>query len=140
MQTPYELLGSEAGVRRLAQVFYQVMDELPQAQTIRHMHAANLENIQQKLFEYLSGWLGGPHHYQQKYGTVCLTKPHQPYAIGPAERDQWLLCMEEALRRVNASAELQAMLKDPMYRIADALRTSDGHSCPGKKTAAGCDH
>jgi hemoglobin len=86
MQTPCELLGGEEGIRRLAKVFYEVMDELPQLQTIRHMHAANLESIQQKLFEYLSGWLGGPHLYQQKYGTVCLTKPHTPYAIGPAER------------------------------------------------------
>lgn len=138
MQTPYELLGGEAGVRRLARTFYEVMDELPQAQAIRKMHAANLEIIQQKLFEYLSGWLGGPHYYQQKYGTVCLTKPHQPYAIGPAERDQWLTCMDEALRRVGASDEVKAMLKDPMFRIADALRTTDGHSCPSEQKGSAC--
>lgn len=140
MQTPYELLGGEEGIRRLTKVFYEVMDELPQVKTIRHMHAANLETIQQKLFEYLSGWLGGPHLYQQKYGTVCLTSPHKPYAIGPAERDQWLRCMDEALLRVNASEEVKAMLKNPMFRIADALRTTDGHQCPDKSAAEGCAH
>jgi hemoglobin len=139
MQTPYELLGGEEGIRRLAQVFYEVMDELPQVQSIRKMHAANLENIQQKLFEYLSGWLGGPHLYQQKYGTVCLTKPHKPYSIGPAERDQWLRCMDEALLRVNASEQVKAMLKTPMFRIADALRTTDGHRCPSQAVNS-CDH
>lgn len=139
MQTPYELLGGEEGIRRLAQVFYEVMDELPQVQSIRKMHAANLENIQQKLFEYLSGWLGGPHLYQQKYGTVCLTKPHKPYSIGPPERDQWLRCMDEALLRVNASEQVKAMLKTPMFRIADALRTTDGHRCPSQAVNS-CDH
>ena len=84
MQTPYQLLGGEEGVRKLAETFYDVMDELPEAETIRKMHGESLIDVKEKLFEYLSGWLGGPqHHYQQKYGTVCLTKPHKAYAIGP---------------------------------------------------------
>lgn len=138
MQTPYELLGGDSGVRRLAEVFYDVMDELPEAQDIRTMHAPHLEEIKEKLYEYLSGWLGGPHHYEQKYGGVCLTKPHKPYAIGPAERDQWLLCMDEALRRVGASAEVKAMLKVPMFHIADAIRNTDGSSCPSEQSGGGC--
>lgn len=127
MPAPYELLGGEQGVRRLAAVFYDVMDELTEADDIRRMHAANLDEIKEKLFEYLSGWLGGPPIYADKHG-VCLTKPHKPYAIGPAERDQWLLCMDEALIRVGASTEVKAMLKGPMYAIADAIRNTDGNN------------
>src|SRR5690606_2566976 len=116
MQTPYQLIGGEEGVRKLADVFYDVMDELPDAENIRKMHAQSLTDVKQKLYEYLAGWMGGPqHHYQQKYGTVCLTKPHAPYAIGPAERDQWLHCMDEALRRTDASDELKDMLRMPMF-------------------------
>lgn len=126
MPAPYELLGGEQGVRRLAEVFYDVMDELTEADDIRKMHAANLVEIKEKLYEYLSGWLGGPPLYADKHG-VCLTKPHKPYAIGPAERDQWLLCMDEALNRVGASTEVKAMLKGPMYAIADAIRNTDGN-------------
>lgn len=127
MPVPYELLGGEQGVRRLAATFYDVMDELTEAEDIRRMHAANLDEIKEKLYEYLSGWLGGPPHYADKHG-VCLTKPHKPYAIGPAERDQWLLCMDEALNRVGASTEVKAMLKGPMYAIADAIRNTDGNN------------
>ncbi|WP_255399748.1 hypothetical protein [Oceanicoccus sp. KOV_DT_Chl] len=58
-QTPYQILG-EDGIRQLADAFYDVMDEQPQAETIRHMHAANLDLIKQKLCEYLTGWMGGP--------------------------------------------------------------------------------
>lgn len=123
-QTPYQILG-EDGVRQLADAFYQVMDERPQAETIRAMHAANLELIKDKLFEYLSGWMGGPQLYSDKYGTVCLTDPHKPYPIGPDERDQWLECMDQALERINASEELKAMLKVPMFRIADTVRNRD---------------
>lgn len=144
MQTPYQLLGGEDGVRRLAETFYDVMDELPQAERIRQMHAASLSDVKQKLFEYLAGWMGGPqHHYQQKYGTVCLTKPHKPYQIGPVERDQWLLCMDEALRRINASEELKAMLKEPMYLLADTVRNSDGKTHSTDNLIAsdtGCGH
>ncbi len=148
MQTPYELLGGETGVRRLADTFYDVMDELPEAEAIRKMHAESLVDVKQKLFEYLSGWLGGPHHYHKKHGTVCLTKPHKPYAIGPAERDQWLLCMDETLRRIGASEQLKAMLKQPMFGIADAIRNTDGSSCPSANSSAsesdasgaGCGH
>jgi len=138
MQTPYELLGGDAGVRRLAEVFYDVMDELPEAREIREMHAPHLAEIKEKLYEYLSGWMGGPHHYEQKYGGVCLTKPHKPYAIGPMERDQWLMCMDEALRRVNASEEVKAMLKIPMFQIADAIRNTDGNNCPSEQHGDAC--
>ncbi len=124
VQSPWEILG-EAGVRRLADTFYEVMDELPQAAEVRAMHARNLDAIKRKLAAYLTGWMGGPPVYLAMTGTVCLTRPHEPYAIGPRERDQWLMCMDEALERIGASDELKAMLKEPMFRIADAVRNRE---------------
>lgn len=122
MSTPYELLGGDEGVKRLAHAFYQAMDQLPQATDIRKMHAESLSDVSEKLYQYLSGWLGGPGLYQEKFGTVCLTKPHKPYAIGDAERDQWLACMDKALDDVSASDEVKAMMKQPLYRLADFIR------------------
>lgn len=124
-KTPYELLGGEDGIRALANAFYDAMDELPEAAAIRAMHGEDLGEIKEKLFEYLSGWLGGPGLYQQKHGTVCLTSPHEHYAIGPDERDQWLLCMDSALERIGASDEVKTMVKQPFYRIADAVKNRD---------------
>lgn len=123
-QTPFEILGKD-GIRQLADAFYDAMDELPEAENIRAMHAKHLDEIKDKLYEYLTGWMGGPPLYAAKYGTVCLTDPHKPYPIGPDERDQWLLCMDSALERINASEELKQMLKEPMYRIADTVRNRD---------------
>ena len=126
-QTPYQILG-EQGIRDLTSAFYDIMDTLPEAADVRAMHAQDLGPMKVKLADYLTGWMGGPPLYADKHGTVCMTKPHEPYHIGPRERDQWLLCMDKALEQIGASDELIEMLKVPMYRVADAVRNKDGVS------------
>lgn len=122
-RTPYQILGDE-GTRQLTAAFYDVMDELPEAASIRRMHRESLDDVKEKLYEYLSGWMGGPAVYHEKYGTICMTKPHAGYQIGERERDQWLMCMHRALERIDASNELKAMLKDPMFQVAEAIRNA----------------
>jgi len=126
-QTPYQILG-EDGIRQLTNTFYDIMDSLPEAADLRAMHAKDLSVMKEKLADYLIGWMGGPPLYAEKYGTVCMTTPHEPYHIGPAERDQWLLCMDKALEQTGASDELIDMLKIPLFRIADAVRNKQGPS------------
>jgi hemoglobin len=126
-QTPYQILG-EDGIRALTSTFYDMMDSLPEAAGLRAMHAKDLSVMKEKLADYLIGWMGGPPLFAEKYGTVCMTTPHEPYHIGPAERDQWLLCMDKALEQTGASDELKEMLKIPLFRIADAVRNKQGPS------------
>lgn len=126
-QTPFHLLG-EQGIRELTSAFYDIMDSLPEAAGVRAMHAADLTPMKEKLAEYLIGWMGGPPLYAQKYGSVCMTEPHEPYHIDPEERDQWLLCMHRALAQTGASEELVEMLRLPLFRIADAIRNREGPS------------
>ena len=123
-QSPYEILGDQ-GIKDLVAAFYEVMDTHPKAQEIRAMHGGDLGPIRSKLTSYLVGWMGGPPVYQAITGTVCLTDPHEKFHIGPRQRDQWLLCMDEALERIGASEELKQMLKIPMQRIADTVRNQD---------------
>ena len=130
-QTPYQILG-EQGIRDLTSAFYDIMDTLPEAAEVRAMHAKDLGPMKEKLADYLTGWMGGPPLYADKHGTVCMTEPHEPYHIGPRERDQWLLCMDKALEQTGASEELVEMLKVPMYRVADAVRNKDGVSAAEK--------
>lgn len=95
--TPYEALGGEAGVQRLVHRFYELMDELPEAHTVRQMHPESLAGSAQSLFEFLSGWFGGPALYIAKKGHPRLRMRHAPYAVGPVVRDEWMLCMTQAL-------------------------------------------
>ncbi|GAB3094064.1 group II truncated hemoglobin [Aestuariicella hydrocarbonica] len=122
--TPYQLLGAD-GIRQLAHAFYDAMDELPEAERIRHMHGKNLDSIKDKLTDYLTGWMGGPPVYHEKHGTVCLTEPHAAYAIGPEERDQWVLCFDKALDKVEVSEEVKQMLHGPIRQIARAVQNRE---------------
>ena len=126
-QTPYQILG-EDGIRRLVGVFYDIMDSWPDAAALRAMHAQDLGPMKDKLAEYLIGWMGGPPLYADKHGTVCMTEPHEPYHIGPQERDQWLACMNRALEETSASEDVIEMLRVPLFRIADAVRNKEGPS------------
>ncbi|HRK37763.1 MAG TPA: group II truncated hemoglobin [Burkholderiaceae bacterium] len=95
--TPYAKLGGAPALQTLTRRFYELMDELPEAWSIRQMHPDNLKGSQESLFQFLSGWLGGPPLFMQNRGHPRLRMRHAPYAISPTARDEWLLCMRLAL-------------------------------------------
>jgi hemoglobin len=76
--TPYELLGGESTVRAFVDRFYDLMDEVPEYFVIRKLHPADLGGSREKLFMFLSGWLGGPQLYVEKYGHPMLRARHLP--------------------------------------------------------------
>ena len=120
-KTPYELLGRDEGVRKLTADFYELMDTLPEAATIRAMHKGDLGEITDKLGTFLIGWLGG----QERFGRVIIPLAHKPFPIGPSERDQWLLCMHGALEKTALDASMKARLMDSFGRMAEMCRTKD---------------
>ena len=123
MRTPhYETLGGEEKVRELVDRFYDLMDTLPEARTIRELHANNLRSSREKLFLFLSGWLGGPPLYAERYGHPRLRKRHLPFAIGEAERDQWMRCMRQAMVDVGVEDGLRRRLDAAFYQVADFMR------------------
>ena len=120
--TPYERIGGAAGVRALVRRFYQLMDELPEAYGIRRLHPPDLAGSEDKLFMFLSGWLGGPPLFASRYGHPRLRARHLPFAIGRAERDQWLMCMNHALEEQVADPALRAPLYKAIADLADHMR------------------
>jgi hemoglobin len=104
----YTRLGGEPAVRALVDRFYALMDTLPQAQGIRRLHPPSLQRSADSLFKFLSGWFGGPPLYVRERGHPRLRMRHLPFAIGAAERDQWLLCMRQALAEQVADPALRA--------------------------------
>lgn len=126
MQTPYERIGGAEAVRSLVQRFYQLMDELPEAYGIRKLHPKDLQGSEEKLFLFLSGWLGGPQLYVEQHGHPMLRRRHFPFPIGEAERDQWLLCMKMAMDEIIQDAALRGQLYDAFAGLADHMRNRPG--------------
>lgn len=125
MATLYEQLGGEAKVRELVDAFYDVMDSDPRVKKIRELHPKELRVSREKLFMFLSGWLGGEPLYVRKYGHPRLRARHLPFPIGEEERDQWMLCMNEAMKKMNLSSELRQTLEQAFFRTADFMRNKD---------------
>lgn len=116
--TPYQLIGGEAAIHSLVDRFYFYMDILPEAQGIRAMHAANLASAKDKLFKFLSGWLGGPNLFIEEFGHPMLRARHLPFAIGPSERDQWMLCMNKALVEITMDDRLRTNIQTALEQLA----------------------
>ena len=125
-KTLYEQVGGADGLRALVNRFYQLMDELPEAKGIRDLHPAELTGSADKLYKFLSGFLGGPPLYVNEHGHPRLRARHLPFPIGVDERDQWLLCMETALQELVVAERLQSTLVNYFQRTADHMRNRDG--------------
>lgn len=130
--TVYEALGGADGLHRLVDRFYELMDELPEAYAARRIHPESLAGANESLFEFLSGWFGGPKLYIEKKGHPRLRMRHLPYAIGPTERDEWMLCMRTALTEQMAGETLRAGLLKAFGDMAEHMVNTDGHT--------GCGH
>ena len=114
----YALLGGEKGVRQLVDRFYDLMDEKDEVRVLRHLHAKSLRVSRDKLFLFLSGWLGGPPLYTEKYGHPRLRQRHLPFAIGEDESNQWMLCMSQALDEQVEDIAFRQLLNDAFQKVA----------------------
>jgi hemoglobin len=123
-------MGGAAGVRALATRFYALMSELPEAREILAMHPADLASSREKLFEFLSGWLGGPQLYVERRGHPRLRMRHMPFPIDDAAAAAWLACMDRALEESPADADIKRMLGAAFERMADHLRNLGTHQRP----------
>ncbi len=121
----YEQLGGEAGVKHLVHRFYELMDELPEAHAVRQMHPESLVGSASSLFEFLSGWFGGPALYIEKKGHPRLRMRHAPYAVTSLVRDEWMLCMTQALSEQVAKESLRDQLIATFSQMANHLLNAD---------------
>jgi len=118
----YERLGGEDGVRRFTRRFYAVMDEAPEAAACRAVHPDSLVDSEQKFFEFLSGWLGGPQLFVERRGAPMLRARHLSTPIGEDEKSGWVFCFRRALAETVADADLRAAILPQIEMLAQHMR------------------
>ena len=122
-RTPFEWIGGEARVKALVERFYDLMDLEPAYRELRAAHGSDLASARDKLFWFLCGWLGGPNHYIERFGHPRLRARHLPFAIGSAERDQWMACMQQAMAEHDTlPPALADRLVEAFFGTADFMR------------------
>jgi hemoglobin len=117
---PYDAIGGDAGVRTLVDAFYdRIRDSSP---SLRDMHPPDDAESREKLYEFLSGWLGGPQLYTAKRGHPRLRMRHAPFPIDQAGVDEWLRCMTEAIDANGITDPLRAFLLARFTHTANFMR------------------
>lgn len=124
--TPFTALGGAAAVRRLVDHFYDRMDLRADCTGLRALHPASLDGSRDKLTWYLTGWLGGPQEFVQRFGHPRLRARHLPFSIGIRERDQWMACMKQAMHERGLDESLATRLAEAFFNTADWMRNRGG--------------
>ncbi|MFT5351141.1 MAG: hemoglobin [Planctomycetota bacterium] len=123
--TSYQAAGGLEGIQQLVDHFYDLMDSLPETETIRLLHKKDLGDARKKLTYFLSGWLGGPKLYQQHIGSISIPGFHRKFDIGSAEKNAWLSCMDIAIAKQDYSDEFKAYLLYQLSIPAERSRIRD---------------
>lgn len=121
--TPYAAVGGDDGVKALAWAFYDVVEE--SSETLTAMLPRHTGVSRQKLYEFLSGWMGGPPLYWERRGHPALRMRHAPFPIDRTAADEWTRCLGEALDRCKVRDELREFLLRELGRAAQQLRNSE---------------
>jgi len=118
----YKGVGGADGLLTLVNEFYDVMESLDQAAHIRSMHPDDLEISRDKLYCFLSAWMGGPRLFAEKYGPIAIPRAHAHLVVNEAERDAWLLCMDKALDNLDYPQDFKDYLMTQLYVPAERIR------------------
>ncbi|KMT66112.1 hemoglobin-like oxygen-binding protein [Catenovulum maritimum] len=123
--TPYQQIGGEQAVNKLANRFYDYMETDVRASELLKIHPQPMDSIRERFFEFLSGWLGGPPLFEQKYGHPRLRARHLPFKIDTRQRDMWMLCMSQALDEVVSDKLLRQQLHASFHQLATHMINTD---------------
>lgn len=115
--SPYEAIGGDETVKAVCARLYELMEELPEARACREVHPPSLDRAEEKLYEFLSGWLGGPQLYREKYGHPRLRQRHFVAPIGHEEAAGWLACFHQAWNEIVPKSALSQELADKIDQL-----------------------
>jgi hemoglobin len=107
-ETPYEAIGGDLVVRDLVTRFYDHVEN--SSPLMRELHPDDLTESREKLYEFLSGWLGGPQLYIEKHGHPRLRMRHMHVPINGEGVSEWMRCMTLAMDEVGIDGQLRAFL------------------------------
>jgi hemoglobin len=115
----FEAAGGEATFRLLVERFYaRVAHDV----LLRPLYPEeDLSSATERLTLFLIQYWGGPATYNERRGHPRLRLRHQPFAIGQAERDAWLVHMTVAVDSLELAPALRKALLDYFDTASTAM-------------------
>ena len=118
----FQASGGETGIRALVDNFFDRMSSDLRFRTIHDLHPDDPEISRDKLARFLTGWLGGPKLYSEKYGSISIPRAHQHLPVHAEEKDQWLTCMAESIAEQPFRDDFKRYLLDALHVPAEGVR------------------
>jgi len=119
----YDAIGGQHGVENLVQIFYDLVEQHPEANKLHllHLRGNGIAHSRVEQFNFLSGFLGGPKLYVEKHGHSNVRLMHEHVEINTEAKDIWLKCMDMAIDQIGVDAELKLKLMANFTTVANAL-------------------
>lgn len=121
--TVYEQIGGDAAVRALCERFYDTIEA--RSPKLRAMLPADTTVSRQKLYEFLSGWMGGPQLYWERRGHPALRMRHAPFPIDREAAQHWSECMRIAIAECEIGEPAAGWLDRQLTDVAAMLQNSN---------------
>lgn len=125
----YEEIGGEEGIRRLIAAYIRTMRSDAESRALLSLYQTRddaLSHYEERLFEFLSGWLGGPALYLERHGMPMLREGHRNIRITPSLMKQWIQCMDQALDETVENKALRLKLSGAFTAMAQSLVNTPG--------------
>jgi hemoglobin len=118
----YEVVGGMPFFEGLVDRFYEgvAADEV-----LGPLYPEDLSPSIRHLTLFLAQYWGGPTTYDGERGHPRLRMRHAPFAIGPGERDRWLVHMRAAVDAMDPPEEARRVLLEYFDMAAEAMRNRD---------------
>jgi len=120
LQTLYDRAGGTPFFEALVGRFYDGVETDPDLRPV--YPEPDLAGARHRLTLFMIQYWGGPTTYDDERGHPRLRMRHAPFAIGPAERDRWLVHMRAAIADLAPPEDVAAELERYFSMAAEAMR------------------
>jgi len=119
----YSRTGGADGVKKLVETFYDFVETAPEghAVNILQLRGHGVAHARVEQFNFLSGFLGGPNLYAEKFGHSNVRFMHEHVEIDDEAKDSWLTCMRMAIDKIGLEIDLKEKLMGNFTIVAEKL-------------------
>ena len=116
----YEAAGGMPFFEALVGRFYDGVEGDPVLRAV--YPEPDLAGARHRLTLFLAQYWGGPTTYNDERGHPRLRMRHAPFAIGPDERDHWLVAMRAAIASMDPPEPVAQALHEYFDMAAESMR------------------
>ncbi len=126
-QSYFEILGQDQ-INSLVDNFYEIMESDPKAKECFELHEIFDGRVhtesKEKLKAFLTGWMGGPNLFVERYGPPRMRARHLHIRIDEQAKEQWLYCMEKSMKKTNLYKKEKKKLMNSFLALAMRIRNA----------------